>query len=93
VAAARNGFGKVSMSSLTSSTTARAPSLAHELEQRRLRHRAARIRRALRALHHLAETRADGAPAPLQHGIRDFQRELDAVERRLRDLERAPGAR
>lgn len=84
------------MSSLTSpmsaASTAPPSSIAHELEQRRLRHRAARIRRALGALHRLAETRADGAPAPLRHGIRDFRRELDEVEQRLRDLQRRGAA-
>jgi hypothetical protein len=35
----------------------------------------------------IADGRADGAPAPLLHGIRDFRHELAAVERRLRDLQ------
>lgn len=77
------------MSSLTFPTQAavRQHSLAVDLEQRRLTHRAARIRRALTQMRRIAEGRAGEAPAPLMHGIRDFRHELAEVEQRLRDLQ------
>jgi hypothetical protein len=84
----------VTMSSLTfpAGGAASRRSLAVDLEQRRLMHRAARIRRALIALRRIADGRSGGAPAPLLHGIRDFRHELAEVEQRLRDLQ-APAAR
>lgn len=79
----------VTMSSLTFPTGAATQqrSLAVDLEQRRLTHRAARIRRALTAMRRIADGRTGEAPAPLMHGIRDFRLELAEVERRLRDLQ------
>jgi hypothetical protein len=62
-------------------------SLAVDLEQRRLTHRAARIRRALTAMRRIADGRTGDAPPPLLHGMRDFRHELAAVEQRLRDLQ------
>lgn len=64
-------------------------SLAHDLEQQRLAHRAARIRRALSAMRRIAETRGD-VPAPLRLGITDFGRELTRVEQRLKELQGRP---
>ena len=80
------------MSSLTFPTGAATPkpTLAVDLEQRRLTHRAARIRRALTAMRRIADGRAGEAPAPLMHGIRDFRHELAEVEQRLRDLQARP---
>jgi hypothetical protein len=65
-------------------------SLAHELEQQRLAHRAARIRRALSAMRRIADTRRDEVPAPLRLGITDFGRELTRVEQRLKELRGQP---
>jgi hypothetical protein len=62
--------------------------LAVQLEHRRLVHRAARIRHTLTAMRRLASSHREGVPAPLRLGITDFGRELQRVERRLRDLER-----
>jgi hypothetical protein len=79
------------MSSLTFPTaTTPQRSLAVDLEQRRLMHRAARIRRALIAMRRIADGRTGDAPAALMHGIRDFRLELADVERRLRDLQAPP---
>jgi hypothetical protein len=58
-----------------------------ELEQRRLAHRATRIRHALDAMRQLAGERTE-VPGPLRHGITDFGRELERVEGRLRELDR-----
>jgi predicted nucleic acid-binding Zn-ribbon protein len=63
-----------------------ARSLGTELEQQRLAHRAARIRRALSAMRSLADARRDNVPAPLRLGMTDFDRELTRVEQRLREL-------
>src|SRR4051794_12089518 len=64
-------------------------SIGMELERRRLAHRAARIRHALDAMRQLTSARAEHAPAPLRLGMTDFGRELQRVERRLRELDRA----
>lgn len=61
--------------------------LAVQLERRRLVHRAARIRHTLTAMRGLASSHREGVPAPLRLGITDFGRELQRVERRLRELE------
>lgn len=61
-------------------------SLGLELEQQRLTHRAARIRRALAAMQQLATARSGTTPAPLRLGISDFERELARIEQRLRQL-------
>jgi len=63
-----------------------AGSLATQLERRRLAHRAARIRHALTAMRQLASAHRDDVPAPLRLGMTDFGRELQRVERRLREL-------
>jgi hypothetical protein len=79
------------MSSTSLATvTLPARSLAVDLEQRRLTHRAARIRRAITAMRRIADGRSGDAPAPLLHGIRDFRHELAEVEQRLRDLRSSP---
>lgn len=71
-----------------------APSLGIELEQQRLAHRAARIRRALAAMRRLADARRDEVPVPLRLGMSDFDRELTRVEQRLKELDaRDAGAR
>jgi hypothetical protein len=62
-----------------------------ELKRRRLLRRAERIRHALEAMRQLAPGRP-GAPPPLRHGMSDFGRELERVERRLRELDRGPSA-
>lgn len=74
------------MARLTLPHAGQAQSLGTELEQQRLAHRAARIRRALSAMHRLADARRDAVPAPLLHGMTDFGRELSRVEQRLKDL-------
>ena len=66
-----------------------AGSLAVQLERRRLAHRAARIRHALTAMRQLASAHRDGVPQPLRLGMVDFGRELQQVERRLRELDAA----
>lgn len=66
-----------------------AGSLAVQLERRRLAHRAARIRHVLTAMRQLASAHREGVPAPLRLGMTDFGRELERVERRLRELDRA----
>ncbi|MDO8211781.1 hypothetical protein [Conexibacter sp. CPCC 206217] len=76
------------MARLTAPPTAPTHSLGIELERQRLAHRAARIRRALAAMHRLADARRDEVPAPLLHGMTDFDRELTRVEQRLRALDR-----
>ncbi len=63
-----------------------AGTLAIELEQQRLAHRAARIRRALSAMRRLADARRDDVPTLLRLGMSDFDRELSRVEQRLREL-------
>lgn len=63
--------------------------LATQLERRRLAHRAARIRRALEAMRQLASGHRDGVPTALRLGMTDFGRELQRVERRLRELDAA----
>ncbi|MBB4665155.1 hypothetical protein [Conexibacter arvalis] len=65
-------------------------SLGDELEQQRLAHRAARIRRALSAMRRLADNRRDEVPIPLRLGITDFGRELTRVEQRLKELQGRP---
>lgn len=69
--------------------TRAAGSLAIQLERRRLAHRAERIRHALTAMRQLASAHRDGVPAPLRLGMTDFGRELQQVERRLRELDAA----
>lgn len=64
--------------------------LGVELEQQRLAHRAARIRRTLAAMRQLAETKRDDVPVALRLGMSDFDRELHRVEQRLRELSRTP---
>lgn len=83
------------MSSLTfpAGAATQKPTLAADLEQRRLTHRAARIRRALTAMRRIADGRAGDAPAPLMHGIRDFRHELAEVEQRLRELRKKSPSR
>lgn len=63
--------------------------LAIQLERRRLAHRAARIRHVLSAMRQLASAHREGVPAPLRLGMTDFGRELERVERRLRELDGA----
>lgn len=79
------------MHRLSLSKTGHAHSLGTELEQQRLTHRAARIRRTLSAMRNIAESRPD-VPAPLRLGINDFGRELVRVEQRLRELETSRAA-
>lgn len=74
------------MERLTLPSAGPASTLAAELEQQRLAHRAARIRRALSAMRRLAEARHDDVPTPLRLGMNDFDRELSRVEQRLREL-------
>jgi predicted nucleic acid-binding Zn-ribbon protein len=76
------------MARLTLPHAGQAHSLGIELEQQRLAHRAARIRRALSAMRRLAEARRDNVPAPLRLGMTDFDQELTRVEQRLRELGR-----
>lgn len=64
-------------------------SLGIALEHQRLAHRAARIRRALAAMHRLAEGHRDAVPDALRLGMKDFDRELTRIEERLRELDRA----
>jgi predicted nucleic acid-binding Zn-ribbon protein len=66
----------------------REHSLGIELEQQRLAYRAARIRRTLSAMRRLADARRDNVPVPLRLGMTDFDRELNRVEQRLRELGR-----
>jgi len=77
------------MARLTLSHPGHGHSLGIELEQQRLTHRAARIRRALSAMRRLADDRRD-VPAPLRLGITDFGRELTRVEQRLKELQGRP---
>jgi hypothetical protein len=55
------------------------------LERRRLEHRARRVQRVLAALdERVAERRGSGpVPGALREAIRDFERELRSVHRRL----------
>lgn len=78
------------MARLIQPLDADALSLAHELEQQRLAHRAARIRRALSAMRRIADNRHDEVPVPLRLGITDFGRELTRVEQRLKELQGRP---
>lgn len=78
------------MARLSLSHSGPGHSLGIELEQQRLVHRAARIRRALSAMRRLADNRNDGVPAPLRHGMSDFGRELTRVEQRLKELQGQP---
>lgn len=73
------------MARLTLPHAGHAHSLGIELEQQRLAHRAARIKRALSAMRRIADARPD-VPAPLRHGMSDFGRELTRVEQRMREL-------
>jgi hypothetical protein len=77
------------MARLTFPEIGSPPSLGLELEQQRLVHRAARIRRALAAMRQLAESKRD-VPAALRLGMTDFDRELNRIEQRLRELSREP---
>jgi hypothetical protein len=79
------------MHRLSLTKTGHAHSLGIELEQQRLTHRAARIRRTLSAMRSIAESRPD-VPAPLRLGMNDFGRELVRVEQRLRELETSRAA-
>ncbi|MDO8188980.1 hypothetical protein Q5424_20560 [Conexibacter sp. JD483] len=74
------------MARLTLPSAGPASTLAAELEQQRLAHRAARIRRALSAMRRLADARHDDVPMPLLLGMSDFDRELSRVEQRMREL-------
>jgi hypothetical protein len=78
------------MARLTLPHAGHAHSLGLELEQQRLAHRAARIRRALSAMRRLADNRRDEVPTPLRLGITDFGRELTRVEQRLKELQGRP---
>ncbi|HST40515.1 MAG TPA: hypothetical protein VLK58_13460 [Conexibacter sp.] len=78
------------MARLTFPEIGSAHSLGVELEQQRLAHRAARIRRTLAAMRQLAETKRDEVPVALRLGMTDFDRELTRVEQRLRELSREP---
>lgn len=78
------------MARLTLPHAGHAHSLGLELEQQRLAHRAARIRRALSAMRRLADNRRDEVPTPLRLGITDFGRELTRVEERLKELQGRP---
>lgn len=78
------------MARLTLPDAGHAHSLGIELEQQRLAHRAARIRRALSAMRRLADNRRDEVPTPLRLGITDFGRELTRVEQRLKELQGRP---
>jgi len=77
------------MARLTLPDSAHGTTLGIELEQQRLAHRAARIRRALSAMRRLADNRRD-VPTPLRLGITDFGRELVRVEQRLKELQSRP---
>lgn len=58
--------------------------LAADLEQDRLRHRAARLDRVVTALRSRARSYdARAIPDPLSHSLTDFRRELVAVQARL----------
>jgi predicted nucleic acid-binding Zn-ribbon protein len=74
------------MARLTLPSAGHASTLAIELEQQRLAHRAARIRRALSAMRRLADARRDDVPTPLRLGMSDFDRELSRVEQRMKEL-------
>jgi hypothetical protein len=78
------------MARLTLPDATHSTTLGVELEQQRLAHRAARIRRALSAMRRLADNRHDGVPTPLRLGITDFGRELVRVEQRLKELQGRP---
>jgi hypothetical protein len=63
--------------------------IARQLEQDRLHHRARQIERAMAALKDRAVYRhavTGKTPAALQHAIADFSSELKAIRRRLRDV-------
>lgn len=74
------------MARLTLPAAEQTSTLGVELEQQRLAHRAARIRRALSAMRRLADARRDDVPAPLRLGMTDFDRELARVEQRMKEL-------
>jgi len=64
-------------------TAERSRTLRSELEERRLEHRATRIRLVLAAMHRIADRHDDSVPMPLRSSIDDFGRELAAIEDRL----------
>ncbi len=73
----------------------RPASLAGDLERMRLEHRARRIMHVVGALRARRESYRAGGTVPLALGtaIRDLDRELGAVRRRLSELSRAKGPR
>jgi hypothetical protein len=70
-------------------TTGGNPTLAQDLERRRLERRVARMRLVMRELRVRArfhEQRHGVVPPPLRHAIAGFAVELRALERRLEEL-------
>jgi hypothetical protein len=70
-------------------TTDGSPTVAEELERRRLERRVARMRlvvRELRVRARFHEQRHGAVPPPLRHAIAGFAGELRALERRLEEL-------
>ena len=71
------------MGSVDSDVAERGRSLADELAQQRLEHRARRIARTLVSLRALADIHGSDAPRPLRSCIDDLEREHAAVNERL----------
>lgn len=76
-------------------TSTRPASLGGDLERVRLEHRARRLMHVVGALRARRESYRAGGTVPLALGttIRDLDRELGAVRRRLSELSRAKGPR